>query len=302
MNDRVIDGPVFHTGEVAAQAQLGIHDKMQAIGASYIRPYFLEQHLDFYNQLPFIVVAACDENGLPWVTILTGEPGFISSTDDQHLQITSQLAQGDALEKSLLVGASVGLIGIEFATKRRNRANGKLSGIHNDGLSFKVSHSYGNCPKYITPKATPIAWNSKPKQPASVAHHQHLTPDMQRWITQADSLFIGSGNGQLTDNEQTQYVREMDASHRGGPAGFVKVMSDNELILPDYRGNNFFNTIGNILLDPQIGLLFIDFKSGSMLQMTGQARVEWSEPEQAQFAGAQRLIHIKINKAVMLKY
>ncbi|MFT5705957.1 MAG: putative pyridoxine 5'-phosphate oxidase superfamily flavin-nucleotide-binding protein [Oceanospirillaceae bacterium] len=309
MSDRLNDESPFHKGEVAAQTRVGMHEKMVGVGIKFIRPFLLQQHRDFYSQLPFIIVAACDENGLPWVTMLTGnaltekasigEVNFITSNDETHLRFNTQLTTGDALDKSLVKGACVGLIGIELASKRRNRANGTLSEVNSDSMLFRVTQSFGNCPQYILPRN----WHIRPQQqPLKVEHHHQLTNDMQQWIANADTLFIGSGYSQSSIDEG---FSAMDASHRGGKAGFVKIVNDKELVLPDYRGNNFFNTIGNIMLNPKIGLLFVDFTTGSLLQITAQAQVDWNspspEPKAKPAQAVMRLIHIKIDKIILLK-
>ena len=84
-------------------------------------------------------------------------------------------------------------------------------------------------------------------------------------IAAADTFFVasrsrpevGSGGG-------------LDMSHRGGRPGFVGVHGDT-LAIPDFRGNRFFNTLGNLLGDPRAGLLFVDFASGDLLQLQGRA-------------------------------
>ena len=58
-------------------------------------------------------------------------------------------------------------------------------------------------------------------------------------------------------------------SHRGGKPGFVGVQGDT-LAIPDFRGNRFYNTLGNLLGDPRAGLLFVDFASGDILQIQGR--------------------------------
>ena len=76
-------------------------------------------------------------------------------------------------------------------------------------------------------------------------------------------------------------------SHRGGKPGFVGVTGDT-LAIPDFRGNRFYNTLGNLLGDPRAGLLFIDFASGDILQLQGRATIDW-HPEGNGPAGAERL-------------
>ena len=287
---------VFHQGEHIAQTRVGMRDKLEEMGKRFIRPYFLDQHRDFFAQLPFVVISACDEKGLPWVSLLAAKPGFITSVDDQHLHFAAQPVAGDALASSLATspvnGTQVGVIGIELHSRRRNRANGVLTQVSDSSLLFKVSQSYGNCPQYITPRQ----WRQvETNQGATVEHHLQLNEITQQWISQADTLFIASNSA--IDSAD---IGSMDASHRGGEPGFVTVINQSELVLPDYRGNNFFNTIGNLILNPKIGLLFIDFATGSMLQITGRAVLDWESDDIKQYPGAQRLIRIEIDQVIQL--
>ena len=92
----------------------------------------------------------------------------------------------------------------------------------------------------------------------------------------------------------------MDASHRGGDPGFVQVESETRLLFPDYAGNNHFNTIGNLTLDPRVGLLFVDFPTGGMLQLTGRAEITWEGPTLERSPGARRLVHVDVEEVVHL--
>ena len=85
-------------------------------------------------------------------------------------------------------------------------------------------------------------------------------------IRSADTFFLGT----------THPERGNDASHRGGPAGFVHV-DHNTVEWPDYPGNNMFNSFGNLEIDPTAALLFIDFDSGRTLQLSGRAVVDWEK-------------------------
>ncbi len=78
-------------------------------------------------------------------------------------------------------------------------------------------------------------------------------------------------------------------SHRGGKPGFVRIGGDGVLTIPDFAGNLLFNTLGNLLANPKAGLLFVDFESGDLLQLTGDAEVILDSPEIAAFQGAERL-------------
>jgi len=89
-----------------------------------------------------------------------------------------------------------------------------------------------------------------------------------------------------------------DVSHRGGKPGFVRVVDDRHLAIPDYSGNNMFNTLGNIVANPRVGLLFIDSDSGRMLQLTGSARIDWNPARSSAIPGAERVVDFELNEAI----
>jgi len=91
-----------------------------------------------------------------------------------------------------------------------------------------------------------------------------------------------------------------DASHRGGKPGFVRAENDHRVIFPDYRGNDMFNSLGNIASYPRAGLLFPNFQTADALQLSGSARILWEDPRIAEFAGAERLIEFEIERIVEL--
>ncbi len=70
------------------------------------------------------------------------------------------------------------------------------------------------------------------------------------------------------------------------------------LTIPDFAGNLFFNTLGNFMLNPRAGLLFVDFATGDMLQMTGEAEVILASPEIDAFQGAERLWHFRPRQVI----
>ena len=151
----------------------------------------------------------------------------------------------------------VGLLVIDPATRRRLRLNGRA---HGD--TIELSRVYGNCPKYIHARAVTFArgtaWSRE--GPALDAAHRE-------WIRAADTFFLASRHP----------AEGADASHRGGPPGFVEVVDTRTLRFPDFAGNNMFNTLGNLLADARCGLLFPDFATGGTLQVSGRAEIAWGE-------------------------
>ncbi len=82
--------------------------------------------------------------------------------------------------------------------------------------------------------------------------------------------------------------RDVDVPHRGGKAGFVRVDQDGILSIPDFSGNSFLNTLGNLLLNPKAGLVFIDFETGDLVKLSGTTEVILDSPDLATFEGAER--------------
>lgn len=282
----------FHAGEILIQERLDVR-RVEHLGRRAIRPYMPEQHREFFTNQPFLVAAARDAAGRPWATILEGEIGFVSSPDEKTLSITSQPVTGDALEGALTPGTDLGLIGVELATRRRNRVNGRIQRAAPEGLRISVDQSFGNCPQHIHSRAYTLLPQATPG-PSS--RHRSLGNAHMRWIATADTFFIASGF--RGEGEHPGYG--MDASHRGGVPGFVEVLSPKALRFPDYPGNNFYNTLGNILRDGRAGLLFLDFASGSLLQITGRAQIETDSGPALPLPDGKRMLTLDIDEVVEL--
>ena len=282
----------FHHGEQQVQARFGVCD-IEAWARKVVRDYLPEQHREFHTSLPFLVVAARDTNGRPWVTLVDGVENFVTSPDAQHLVIDSMPAKGDALENAFGIGADVGILGIELATRQRNRVNGRIVGNGSGAITIRVDQSFGNCPQYIRERE----WRRVDHMPSGKASSgSNLTPLQRERIESADTFFIATGYR----GEGASATFGMDASHRGGDRGFVRTLNDTRLRFPDYAGNNHFNTIGNMVLDPRAGYLFIDYETGNLLQLTGTASIDWDSEELAKFPGARRLVTLGIEEIIEL--
>jgi hypothetical protein len=82
-------------------------------------------------------------------------------------------------------------------------------------------------------------------------------------------------------------------NHKGGAAGFVRVVAPDELAFPDFDGNGMFLNIGNISVNPGVGLLFIDFEKPKRLRVDGSASVSRDDPLLAHTVGAQLIVRVK---------
>lgn len=270
-------GGVWHPGEIDLQRRDGVVEKMAETGKRVIRDFMPDQHRAFFEKLPFIVVGSVDDNANAWAGLRTGVPGFLSSPAPTLLQISGAGLTDDPVEDGLKNGAPLGLLGIELATRRRNRLNGRVTGKTNDHIEIAVDQSFGNCPQYIQQRGLePIEI-----APGSLEQIPDIDDQVCNQILAADTFFVAS----YVDRP---YGRQVDVSHRGGRAGFVRIEPDGALTIPDFSGNRFFATLGNILVSGRAGLTFVDFESGTLLQMTGRARVLDDQDVCAPFLGAER--------------
>ena len=268
---------VWHAGEIALQQQAGVAERMADIGQRVIRDYMPDQHRDFFAQLPFVVAGSVDRNGDAWATLLEGHAGFIFSPNANTLDIAAQPDSRDPAAAGMFDGAAIGLLGIELHTRRRNRMNGVLSRI-GGGLRVQVEQSFGNCPRYIHLREYRFARDPALTPPDAVETLPALDDAARATLAAADTFYVA-----------TYAAGQVDASHRGGKAGFVRIDDAGTLTIPDFNGNLFFSTLGNIQQNGKAGLLFIDDVSGDMLQLSGDAAVILDAPEIAAFQGAERL-------------
>jgi predicted pyridoxine 5'-phosphate oxidase superfamily flavin-nucleotide-binding protein len=267
----------WHAGEVAMQRAEGAAERMDSVGRKVVRPYMPDQHRAFFAQLPFAVLGAVDGAGDAWATLRAGAPGFMHAPDPQVLALHLPRVPDDPADAGLDDGGSVALLGMELHTRRRNRMNGVLRRGPGGPARIEVRHSFGNCPQYIQLRDFQLT-NSAPAPAQWLAT---LDDAARQLVSEADSLYVAS-YADLPDGQ-----RQVDVSHRGGRPGFVHVGQDGALTVPEFAGNLFFNTLGNFLVNPRAGLVFVDFDSGDVLQMTGDVQLLDSLPGRA-VQGAQR--------------
>lgn len=296
------DPQVFHPGEQAMQERLGVAERMAKLGPKVIRDHMPKEHRELFEKLPMLVIGALDDEGRPWATLLTGQPGFVKSPDPFHLEIEANDHPWDPVMNHLKSGVDIGLLGIELETRRRNRMNAEVVHSGAGRLSLRVKQSFGNCPRYIQKRQ-----HSSKECNLDHVRTEHLNSFDERTnaiVRHADSFFISS----LFDDGTAQANRGVDLSHRGGLPGFIQVEDERTLIFPDYSGNRFFNTLGNIHLNPLVGLLFIDYAAGKLLHLTGQAQILWDDGRIQDFEGAERLVRFQlehgrlISNALALKW
>ncbi|KAJ9655714.1 hypothetical protein H2198_005511 [Neophaeococcomyces mojaviensis] len=135
----------------------------------------------------------------------------------------------------------------------------------NAQLVLQITQSLGNCPKYLNKKVIESYQGAKPRL---VSDSPLLTKEAVSHIHSADLFFVASRGPE-----------DMDCNHRGGPPGFLRVQpptasdSGSVLVWPEYSGNNLYQTLGNIVTNPSVGLVIPNFINGNVLYLTGHAEV-----------------------------
>ena len=267
--------------------RVGVRERTERQGRRMIVDFMPDQHREFYNQLPTLFLASVDESGQPWASVVVGKPGFVTSPSSRDLKVCASLLPHDPLANGLKQGAQLGLLGLEFHTRRRNRMNGVVAQANAEGFEIRVVQAFGNCPQYIQKRSMTWHERSTPEFKTGSA----MNGEVKALMKSADTFFIA-----------TSYDEHgADMSHRGGKPGFVKVEDEHTFVTPDFRGNNHFNTIGNLLLNPKAGLLFLDFESGDILYLAVETEIVWEGPELKTFEGSQRLLRFKVSEWRLLK-
>jgi len=258
---------VWHAGEVELQRLAGSQELLARVGPRVIRPFMPTQHRAFFEELPFFVLGGLDADARPWATLRAGPPGFLRAPDDTHLSFDAESDPTDPLD--LRVGDAVGLLGIQPHTRRRNRANGRVEAREGATTTVVVMQSFGNCPKYIMPREARF----EPRRTGRVRLEVRsgLDDEARSLISGADTFHVASS-----------FDGHVDVSHRGGPAGFVELHDSGRLRIPDYAGNRFFNTLGNLIRNPAAGLLFLEWDQGHALHLSGRVTVDLRPTTDAQ--------------------
>jgi len=200
-------------------------------------------------------------------------------------------------------GKLIAGLSLELMTRKRVKFSGKMvagtvretqteaQGSETGGLATKqhqvqivtkIDQSLGNCPKYL---------NQYQVQPALVRARllsagPTLSGEGRALVCKADMFFLSSSAN-----------TDMDVNHRGGPPGFVRIISSNQIVYPEYSGNRLYQSLGNLLINPKVGITFPDYESGDVLYITGMAEVLVGEEAAKLLPGSNLVVRITIDEA-----
>jgi hypothetical protein len=257
----------YHEGEHTVQELAGERTAAEA-HVRGIRTVIPSGALDFLGRQSMAVLATVDGCGRPWASLIFGTSGFLEALSPVRLRVdkTRICTDGDEpLWANIRNDPRFGMLLIELVTRRRLRVNGTVVHESDEEAILLAEQVYANCPKYIQRRLLSSAVALREDQLRDPIQSRRLSESQRALIASADTFFVASVHPE----------RGVDASHRGGPPGFVQVLGPDLLRIPDYPGNSMFNTLGNLCVSPAAGLVFPDFRNGRTLQLVGEAEIRW---------------------------
>ncbi|KAJ8072359.1 hypothetical protein PM082_015918 [Marasmius tenuissimus] len=299
----------WHPGERVIHQKLGFNmdpniQRMYTVIAGDLDPH----HAVFHTTcLPFLPVTTVDQDGRPWGSILAAEDGlaakagggrFVEHPRYTVLTVNSKVWVGDPLHDTMKAynfssadgrsledegsdGMLIAGIGIEFTTRRRNKFAGKITKLkktednHVD-MEVYVNESIGNCPKYINVRSLDAHPNTNPRikyQNKNMGSGDRLPDEVISMITSADTVFIGT-TYKAKALDRFMFPSHVGMNQRGGLPGWIRVKpSDGRTVyVPDFSGNRIMTSLGNIEATPYASLTFLNWETGDILYITGDAR------------------------------
>ena len=264
---------IFHDGQLAVQKITGEEDIANS-RIPMIKSSLHPRSLNFIEHQILAFLGSEDMNGNIWLSLLVGKRGFISipSLHEIKFDLNKVISsREDIFFENIKTKPIVGLLFHEAERRARYRAWGKASQDESH-LSFKIRMGYPSCPKHIQREIIEVPEKSEILSP-SYEKGTVLGKAEIEWIVNSHTFFIST---------QTK-KGDIDSSHRGGDPGFIEVLENENLRVPDYLGNSMYSTLGNIYENPKAALLFIDYKKGETLQLTGVAQLQFDQNSQEDF-------------------
>jgi ferredoxin-NADP reductase/predicted pyridoxine 5'-phosphate oxidase superfamily flavin-nucleotide-binding protein len=265
-----------------------------------------------FQRAPLLAFGTLDAQSRPWTTLWGGEPGFseplgggfvgtrtlVDGKNDPVVQaLVGNNVEGE-MTQTKNGGKLVAGLAIDLMTRKRVKTAGRMiAGTTKDvdveveneenrsqtqlQLVTKIEQSLGNCPKYLNQyEIRPALVN-----PVLVSQASSLSIEATFLISKSDMFFLA------TNTED-----DMDVNHRGGPAGFVRIVSPTTLAYPEYSGNRLYQSLGNLMLNPKIGITFPDYETGNVVYMTGTTEILAGADAAALLPGSNLAVKITIQE------
>ncbi len=275
----------FHEGEAQIQASVGIDTAAFDRGVEEaFRPALSPIEVRFVGARTFSVAASIDDGGRPWASPLFGPAGALFTVqDDTTVRVKPQPIAGDPLHDNVRSNGEMGVLYFDPSRRRRAKSLGRATTDNSGTFEYRMHRNFGICNKYIFKRSNDVEPSTTQRRNVEFAARAGLSADDKAQLGSTDTTFLASHSDRFG----------ADATHRGGPAGFVSVVDDSTITMPDYMGNGMFQTLGNLQLDDRVGLSSVDFETGRLLQLTGRGSIQ---PANAHDVYSQRTLLIAIDE------
>jgi len=291
-----------HEGELRVQARRQTPPQLTEAIRGVIQDEMSRQHAAYYSSLRYLPLGVADERGRLWATILCNPETTAESSE--LLKVNARVNPDDPFVRAvcspmptIACAKEFAGVAIDFTTRSRIKMAGSIDAWKLDGesltLTLRANEHMGNCPKYITVREL----RQTERQPEISALGAKLSPLARDVLRRASTIFIATRHSDDDPRES-----DMGVNHRGGPKGFLRYFEDDHgahLVLPDYSGNRFYQSLGNVETDPVMGVAVPDFASGALLQVSGRARNVFDDDSSRIMPGTTLLTLITIDEAFL---
>jgi len=313
-----------HKGELLLQERLNTPQEIIEGLPQFIGPDMPQQHAEFFAGLSYLPLATLDSQGRPWISLLVttsdDDPSVgIKVLGDNTTDVVAETSPYDPFARALQQelsstdeGRLFAGVGVDFSNRRRNKLAGSIgaSSVEDTGkvqLRLLSNQHLGNCPKYITVRTLAhVQRTAELSYDSFDANTSALPADAKAVVDRASTVFLATKHSAKDSASGIQ--ADMGVNHRGGAPGFTRIYEEEDgdgvatyLVLPDHSGNRFYQSLGNIETDPQVGLVFPDFVNGHVLSVTGEAENLLATEAEALMPRTNLLTRIKVTGAVLVK-
>ncbi|KAJ3810132.1 hypothetical protein F5876DRAFT_77088 [Lentinula aff. lateritia] len=256
----------WHIGELSIRQKMKFSEDPSLDGMyTWISEELDPGHAQFHSECHFLPATTVDSDGRPWSSILApgeGRPGnsFIRYIGGSRLRL-----------ESVFTSRRGGGIRSQDLFHEHER-----SGDNRVVLEVTINETIGNCPKYINLRHLSPHPNTHPKVMTERLHLQkddRLPAELIDFILASDTVFLGTTYVAL-EKDAALFPSHLGMNQRGGRKGFIRVSLRDQrtLVLPDFSGNRILTSLGNIEASSLASFTFVDFESGAILYLTGEAK------------------------------
>ena len=300
-----------HEGEIYVQKRRHAPPDTHTIIPQMIEDDMPDQHSEFFTYLSYFSISTLDAQGRPWATIVVGAPTtLVRAVSQMQLNVSAVLSPGDPFMSSVIETSDATCryfagLGVDFSNRRRNKVAGLIAQSNVEGNTLKMSlitnENLGNCPKYITLRK--LEYHER--HPQIGAHYPNtekvpLSEECQGIINRASTIFLATRHTSKGSNDTS----DLGLNHRGGSPGFVRYYEEDGntfIVVPDYSGNRFYQSLGNIQTDQVAGVVFPCFITGDMLYITGIAQNIYDDQAEQLMPRVTLITRIKLTGHVWIK-